>query len=169
MGPQERGDLFQPFEQRMTREPGPVQVRGKAAAGALRSWFVRGRVNADAGVAAADAAAIALGKSEGGPVACRGDPGGTAAGDIPARETAGAPVARWVDPGVATTQRAPAGEAAGVPGGFIAKTGSGGAESGGERESAGRASLHGAELLGQGDRGGSRGAEGDRRAACGGD
>ena len=148
LGPQERGDLFQPFEQRMTREPGPVQVRGKAAAGSLRSWFMRGRVNADAGVSAADAA---VGKSGGDSVACRGDPGATAAGDTPAR---------GVGPGAATTQRTPAGRAAGVPGELNAKIGSRETGSGGEREPVGHARLHGAGLLRQGERGGPRDAEG---------
>ena len=132
----------------MTREPGLVQIRGRAAAGSLRSWFMRGRVTADAGVSAAN---TAVGKSGGDSVACRGGPGATAAGDTPAR---------GLGPGAATTQRTPAGRAAGVPGELSAKTGSREAGSGGEREPAEQARLHGAGLLGQGERGGPRGVEG---------
>ncbi|KAK9821448.1 hypothetical protein WJX81_000342 [Elliptochloris bilobata] len=35
----ERGDLFLPFEQRMSREPGPAQVHGKAAVAAVQALF----------------------------------------------------------------------------------------------------------------------------------
>lgn len=58
---QERGDLFLPFEQRMSREPGPAQIRGKAAMHAVQAFFSHGRGSDDPGSALLAAGAGAPG------------------------------------------------------------------------------------------------------------
>jgi len=117
---QDRGDEFLPFEQRMAREPGPAQLRGKAAANAVKAWFGPGRGHAADPAAAGSAPGIALAHAggasgrAGGDGGCGGargaagsNPGGVAGGGRGSDEEAAALLARLPDrPGVPALTRA---------------------------------------------------------------
>jgi len=104
----------------MAREPGPAQLRGRAAAGTVKAWFGPGRGHAADTEAAGGAPGIALthadgaggraGGDGGGGGAC-GDagtnPGGVAGGGRGSEEEAAALLARLPDrPGVPALTRA---------------------------------------------------------------
>ena len=86
---QERGDLFLPFEQRMSREPGPAQIHGKAAMHAVQAVFSHGRGSDDPG-----SALLAAGAGAEPPACDQGVPGGGGGRALAGEGIAGGQVAR---------------------------------------------------------------------------